>query len=243
MKYPIVDFNSTKRYNPLMNKTPDSTPIFPKPTTGNPELDDKLTSWGIKLGVSVEDTDLARQGKSIHISISSFPHVFHCQTLILREQHEEIALINSAMVMMGHGVALDGNNENWKFLGTNQKVSDTVSVYEKIAKQLGWPHLDVLLVCRRDLKKESIQKARMVFESHGIPYIFGDDTVNISCSDSREGKTSGIYKHPEGVQLIIADTGKWDRLKLREWQNYWMYRLIIEDIRKIPAWAKYPADL
>ncbi|MDD5415951.1 MAG: hypothetical protein PHE48_03020 [Candidatus Daviesbacteria bacterium] len=128
--------------------------IFPTPTTGNPKLDVELETWGIKLGCPVEDINLARRGHSTYLEVSGFPHVFHSQLLVLTERGKELEFITSAMIMMGHGIALDADNENWYFLETSKRVSDTVNVYERIANQTGWPLVDALLVCRTSLKPE-----------------------------------------------------------------------------------------
>lgn len=208
----------------------------------NPEIISELSSWEIKLGVPVEDIYLARRGPYSHITVPENPHVFHCQTLSLREHGTEIISIDSAMVMIGHGVAMDATNENWRFLGTGKKVSATVSAYEHTAQQVGWPPLDALLICRHNLRPGQTSGAKLIFESTGIPYIFGDDTVHISRSARIDDKTSGIYRPSKGVELLVAETGKWDRINLDLWQKYWMHRLYVEDVRNIPTWAINPVE-
>ncbi len=220
---------------------PEKIIIFSKPTTGNPNMDKELDNWGIKLGASVENLDLARRGRPTYLNVSPYPHVFISQELVLLEDQIEIELIKNAMIMMGHGVATDASQENWTFLGTGKRVSETVAAYERISKQTGWPLLDALLVCRKNLQPKNILPVTTVFSTRGIPYIIADSTVTISLSTDREGKTSGIYRPLEGFELIVAEAQKWDRTYLNWWHNYWGHRLNIEDLRKIPNWTRHPA--
>ncbi|MDD5415950.1 MAG: hypothetical protein PHE48_03015 [Candidatus Daviesbacteria bacterium] len=46
----------------------------------------------------------------------------------------------------------------------------------------------------------------------------------------------------KGFELIIADANYWFKSTLDRWRNYWSYRLNVEDVRTIPAWAKHPIE-
>lgn len=214
---------------------------YPKGTTGSVDLDKELNDWGIRLGVSVEALDMVRKGRHSNIAVSVFPHVFCCQTLVLTENEKIIAEIQKAMVMMGHGVAIDASETSWRFVGTNKNVSQTLEAYERIAKQVGWAPIDVLLVCRKNMNPEQRSQSTPVFGIRDIPYIFAHDTVVIRRFGLDDGRSSGVYWPTRGLELQYAEASLWDQMFLVKWQNYWIHRLHVKDIRNIPYWANYPA--
>lgn len=212
--------------------------VFPTPTSGVLSLDQRLKDFGVHLGVPVEDSTLAQSGRAVNLRVPFLPHVFRANTLMLATSGvvSEQDKIRDAIVMLGHGVSTSYDMKGWVFIGSGIKVNEAVEAYESIASGMGWPPLDVLLICRNNMLLKPREKATLEFETRGIPYIRGNSRVVLH--QTYGDKVSNVYKFGLGVDLLIANAEGWnDQTK---WSSYWTHRLQLEDVRTIPAWADYP---
>lgn len=195
------------------------------------DIESELWSFNIRLGVPLENSD-SRNDES-YIDVPSSPHIFYTQKLQLRENQENLFTIEDAMVIMAHGYG-DGI-DNWRFVGINRTVNDTVKAYEEAARRFLLPHLDAVLVCRNFQELQS-EKVRVLSEQREIPYVWPESLVTIIRSEY----PAGIFRPGEGVELVIANNRKW--YGVERWLTHWntlgrqTYRARRGDA--IPEWAK-----
>ena len=198
-----------------------------------------LSKWGIRLGNFTQ-----RSYPNEIVNVSVYPHVFFANSLLLDSLRTEDKVgVDGAMVMAAHGM-LGGNNREWRFIGTNKSVTETVSAYDKVAKNIGWPLIDAVLACRgmdtdkieRLLESEKNSRARIALSSvsilaSSVPQIFpGASGVNVA----------GRWEKGKGTLWIRALSLEWQGLD--RWQKYWEDHKEERARIQIPGWAKGKAS-
>jgi len=197
-----------------------------------------LSKWGIRLGKYTLQSDPNETYDSVPIPVS--PHVFSTNKLYLESlRTEETVVLDDAMVMLGHGM-LFGENREWRFIGTNKSATETVTTYDKVANNMGWPSIDAVLVCRgmdtarvkKSLEEERNSKAIFVRPSvpiivSPVPRIYpGASGVNVG----------GFWEKEKGVSWIGVTALEWQGLD--SWQQYWADHKEDRSRMEIPDWAK-----
>jgi hypothetical protein len=191
-----------------------------------PELQEKLSNYGIHRGVPLIKPE------SDYVGIPNEPHVFFVKELGLftRNGLEKLATLQNVMVMHGHGMVLGPSEKEW-FWANGKRVSEALKTYEDIAKELGWPQIDVISACRQE--QESINQGRVsILFTHRIdtPYIY---PLTNASNHGYQWYTKLVAG--EGVNKM--DLGaNWQGI--RRWQAIREQR---DKGRTIPQWAKRAA--
>ncbi len=216
------------------------------------EQAEKLSSFGIHLGAPLL---FAETG---HIKVPPSPHVFFCKYLYLilppserdkelqalgnvilpnveltneKGEKETALLFEDVMTMLGHGIVMGDQEKQWVFLGTRKPVSETVGVYEGVARQTDWPQVDVVVACREEANNNPSQQVRVTFSRRQIPYIYPDDTAHVLNTP----EVTSMLKNGEGASLVVK-AERWNGLKW--WLIYWSYN---SRDGSIPLWALMPS--
>ena len=214
------------------------------------ELEQQLMrELGIKLGYPSLPAERAKSFGQFDfetIDLPYSPHIFYIPQLKLntwvkqrRETIEPAATLENVMAIIGHGWEVSNNGKKeWRFIGTDKPVEDTVVSYQKFAKEHSLPPIDVVLVCRgMEIvpplpSKPGVIEVRKapapikVKTEDYAPYIFPNDYV---------GAVGTISKSNREVQSVIANTEHWQGIKER--QGYWGTKQRLN----VPSWAKAPA--
>lgn len=198
-----------------------------------------LDKWGIRLGKHALFADPDRQYEDI-VPMPTNPHVFFTNKLHLESlRTKETVVLDDTMVMLAHGI-LSWKNREWQFIGTNKSVVQTVSAYDRVAKNMDWPLIDAVLVCRgvntdqveRRLEEECNSKALFVWPSapiivSSVPQIYpGASGVNVA----------GVWEKGQGAKWIIAAALEWQGLD--RWQQYSIDHKEERSRIQIPDWAR-----
>lgn len=204
-----------------------------------------LDRWGIKLGKHALSADPNEQYEDM-VPIPSSPHIFFTNNLTLVSMRKEGKVeLKEVMVMLAHG-DIFGKKHEWRVIGTNKSVTQTVKAYNEVARDMSWSSVDVVLVCRgisliqmqRKLKEEANIKTRtsktggvfnikMPFVSSLPPQIYpGPSGVEVG----------GVWEKGKGVLWVSASAIEWQGIEA--WQKYWQDRRGERSRMHIPDWAK-----
>ena len=130
----------------------------------NQELqrEELIKKWGIRLGKQALSSDPDKQYEDM-VPVPTNPHVFFINSLTLWSlKIDEVVKLKDVMVMFAHG-EISGKKQEWRFIGTKKLVKQTVEGYNRVAKDMGWPPIDVVLACRGrsvDQLKKELEKER-----------------------------------------------------------------------------------
>jgi hypothetical protein len=160
------------------------------------------------------------------------PHVGFAKRIEIQENGTPIFVVHGGMIMIAHGIAVSNKSEDWLFEGTKRRVSDTVKAYEQWAQMRNYPQIDVLVVCRQNIKPGT--EVPMDLESTGrVPYISPSATVWLRASDTNPF----ICRPGEGAESLVLDARGWKGIG--QWNQFWHQG--IRQQRTIPDWAKLPS--
>lgn len=208
----------------------------------------QLRKFGIHLGVPIlfEETG--------NIMVPKRPHVFFCNEFFLMmplEKRDELVgnvgnialplreilmesgeqkyavVFKEVMVMLGHGLVWGPNEKDWVFQGTNKAVSETAKTYEKVAKQVNWPNLDMIVACRA-IDVEQRKGVRFTLSRGRTPCIYPDDTAHLL---NINAEVDSRFKPDKTTVAIEANS--W--IGIKPWLDYWS---VFNRPLNFPDWAR-----
>lgn len=218
---------------------------------------ERLQEFGIVLGASRLFPDYPHLD---YLDVTDMPHVFFAKSLYLLEPATEIAklgdilqreniiltveniwvgqqyapaiAVQNVMVMLGHGVVIGPEEQQWIFRATKRSVSETVDGYNSVARDLSWAPLDIVVSCREGLDGDHESGVNITFN-----YRYGNAVIYPSSLAAI--KNNPIQAHlieGEGASLV-AQADQWNALT---WFRTWVkpQNSFLRQYRSVPTWAK-----
>lgn len=203
--------------------------------------EEKLKFLGIKLGVQVEKKGSGSIAipKKPHVFFCNdfYFSVSPNTTGVIREMQAVLGQpgigltridgkrrlafhLPNVTIILGHaGYESDDKNVwNWNFDGSlgfprYRSVLESVEEYEKIAQDMDWPNIDIILACRKSPHLSTRQETQKVFQQMQIPHIVPcGQLYSPVCNDF----SSEVL--PNGSVRFIAEANSW--LNLDAWIRY-----------------------
>lgn len=218
---------------------------------------ERLRSFGIHLGAPRLFPD---NPETNHLRIPEEPYVFWAQTVHCIEQPEMIERLRNTlnpehitiptgvvrvdesdvlsivfrgvMVMLGHGIRVGEEENEWVFRGTRKPVSDTVLAFNEVARDIdpSWRPVDIVICCREH---------RMPSGNVSFSFNFrGGNAVCVYPFDGAEVKNSPIHASmtPGAGARIVAEASEWSALTWFRAQAIEANQFLLRG-RRVPAWA------
>lgn len=207
-----------------------------------------LDRWGIKLGKHALSADTNKQYENM-VPIPSNPHIFFTDNLTLVSLRKEGTVeLKEVMVMLTHG-DIFGKKHEWRISGTNKSVTQTVKAYNEVARDMSWPSVDVVLVCRgvsvSQVQKELERGSDFKMRTSKPSGVFGTKIPFVASSapqiypGSSGVEIGGVWEKGKGGIFIAATAIEWQGTEAR--QRYWQDHGEERSQMDIPDWAKNKA--